>query len=105
MIEIAAEVAKQIPAMLLMGFLVLKFLDFTEKKEKFFITYMQSRDASLEEILKHIGDDCHAVQRDAITAMNRNTEVLGKTESTLEKTTKDMASIIENHQRLLKEKL
>ena len=57
------EAAKQVPALAVMVYLVLKFLAFTEKRDR---------------ALKEISDQCHATQNRATEAMIKNSETLAQ---------------------------
>ena len=61
--DLFLRLASQVPSLLVLVIVVVIFLKYLSKRD---------------ETLKHIGDDCHEVQRDAIKAMNKNSEVLGE---------------------------
>ena len=58
-----AEAAKQIPALLVLVFLIHKFLKYLIKRD---------------EALEGISEQCHKVQRDAIEAIKQNSRALGE---------------------------
>ena len=59
-----ADIASQVPALAVLTFVVIRFLSYLDKRD---------------DMLRHIGDDCHEVQRLAIAAINENSRVLGET--------------------------
>ena len=62
------EVAKQVPALIVCAFIVVTF-----------IRYLMKRD----EVLQHLGDECHKAQRDANHAINENSKALGEISAVL----------------------
>jgi hypothetical protein len=48
-----------------------------------FLRHLQSRDEAFGKVIREIGQECHQTQHEAITAMNRNTEMMGEVRSLL----------------------
>jgi len=63
MTEYVIEIAKQVPALLVLVWMV-----------RVFINYLSRRD----DLLAKIGDNCHIVQREATQALRENTQMLGE---------------------------
>lgn len=66
--NLVVEIAKQVPALLVLAFIV-----------RVFLGHLKERDASLQKTLSHMGDSCHKVQEDAVGVMREVKEELGRT--------------------------
>jgi len=64
------EIAKQVPALLILGWVVLAFLKAMSRRD---------------DTANKVADNCHLTQRDAIKAMQENSRVLGETSAALER--------------------
>lgn len=56
----------------------------SERRESKMLAYMEERDTKLAETLRHMGDDCHGVQRRTIEALEANSRALTLALSQLE---------------------
>ena len=63
MSDLFLRLASQVPSLVVLVIVVVIFLKYLTKRD---------------EVLKHLGDDCHEVQRDAIKAIKQNSEVIGE---------------------------
>ena len=75
---ILIEVAKQVPSLVVLALLTRWFLNYMRSRDTELLEHDTKRDKALGDTLKHIGDDCHLVQRDSIEIMREVKEELGR---------------------------
>lgn len=112
LIEVLIRAGEQSPVAVLMGAVVWIFVEYLKRRDKQsaereaqFLTYMQSRDDALAVTLREMGSECHAVQRQAVESLDRNTVAWGKAQQALENSAKvsdKAARTIEKHAATLK---
>ena len=68
------ELVKQVPALGVLAFVVMRFLRIVEHRDKLFVGQLSDRD----KILSSISEECHTVQRDAIECIRKSAEVQGE---------------------------
>lgn len=82
--DLAVDVAKSAPALVVLGYIVLRYTRVSETKDRVFLDEIRAEreareraDELREKTLERIGDKCHATQDRASDVMERNTEALG----------------------------
>ena len=76
-VEIAVEIGKQVPALVVLGVIVRWFLVSMRERDQRYLEHETRREQRLTDTLSHIGDSCHEVQRDSIIVMRETKEELG----------------------------
>lgn len=74
-----AEALKQVPSLCVLALLTRWFLGHMKARDDQLLQHETARDKQLVETLRHLGHDCHEVQRDSIEVMNQVREELGRT--------------------------
>lgn len=101
--ELIVEIAKQVPHLAVLVGLVIVFLRGKRESDMHFLDTLKSMDdawrKSMEmrdEALTHLGDNCHAFQKDlagkseavferVVESMDKNTEILGRAMHVIER--------------------
>lgn len=77
--ELAVEVVKQVPALVVLAWVVRHFLKSAAETRDRMLDHEAKRDADLNDTLKRMSDGCHEVQRDSLGVMRETKEELGRT--------------------------
>lgn len=103
------------PSIVLMVVVVIVFVSYLRARDRSndeaihrytsqFVGYMKARDESLAVTLRHMGDDCHSVQRRSIEALDRNSDALLRCKQTMEQSASaatEAATIIAHHAKTI----
>lgn len=87
MSELVEKIAVQVPALIVLGYIVVVFLRSQKERDSLrareheaFIKFMDEQNSRF----KMLGDSCHIVQEKAVIAISENTRIIGRVEKTLE---------------------
>lgn len=82
--ELFLEIAKQVPAIVVIAYLVIHFIRSDKEQRDAFLAAMDKRDEAFGRIIQSMGDECHLVQQKCVDSLDRNTRVLGRMEAVID---------------------
>lgn len=92
------EIAKQIPAVLVLVWLVVKNNKDAADARNAFIDHIEKVQHRHQETISTMGSECHAVQEKCVAALERNTEMFGRMIESMER----MEGTLDAHERALR---
>lgn len=78
------ELAKQVPSLIVLAWLVFQHQTAIKEQRESFLTQQNSRDIAFTSAITNMAQQCHAVQKRSTTTLERSTRVLGRMEVVVE---------------------